>query len=115
MISKGLASAWTPIFDTKPIYNSKAAAYLIDFRGHYAWRFAVRPGVAESQRFLAQAPDSASGPDGLPYSAWHDLGLKGAEILHAVLQDLIDDIPMPIEFNDSAPSFLGKERGQRGP
>ena len=107
-ITDVFASAWAPVFDNKPSNIPEAESYLSRFQGSYDWSFAIRPGLPDLPWFLALAPDSASGPDGLPFSAWTESGLERAKTLNAVLQDLLNDIPMPITFNDSVSLFLGK-------
>ena len=72
------------------------------------WSLTHAPSDYEITKLLNIAPDSASGPDGLPYCKWRETGETGASTLNHAMQDLVYNIPISIEFNDSASIFPAK-------
>ena len=56
--------------------------------------------VIDVERFremMLHTADSAPGPDGIPYSAWCALELKGAQLLHDMYKQLMVASPSPPE------------------
>ena len=107
-ISEGLASAWKPIFSKKSIDLEKAKAYANRFKGNWNWSLLERPSKDTIQNTMKRLPDSASGPDGLPYAAWQNAGDEGVETLWQTTEAQCAGERPPINYNDSATIFVPK-------
>ncbi len=105
---QGLSKAWAPVFAEKHINFSTAKQYLRKFPPSYPWAQCKPPDSKNIEAFLKHAPDSASGPDGLPYRAWKAAGPEGVETLDGVLELAMDGVLYSVSFNDSAMLFPAK-------
>ena len=107
-MSKGLAAAWKPIFTEKEIPIRSAEQYLSVYGDAWDWSLASRPD-ADSVRLVLQAlPNTASGPDGLPYAAWKHGGEDAISTLWQITDAQCRGELPPTGFNDSATIFVPK-------
>ena len=58
---------------------------------------------------MANTPDSGTGPDGIPNSAWQALGLHGASVLYGVFVDMCTDATIPHGLNHLRKCFVRKK------
>lgn len=59
------------------------------------------PTSSDVARILRKAPDSATGPDGIPYSAWRAAGPRGHSILSNMFVHLLQGHVPPRSYNAS--------------
>ena len=107
-IANGLAIAWKPIFAEKHIPIEDARNYLSTFGGQWDWSLSSRPILEKVEDVLRSLPNTASGPDGLPYAAWKYGGDEATKTLWLITNAQCDgDLP-PSNFNESATIFIPK-------
>eukprot|EP00973_Karenia_brevis_P039526 5455405-Karenia_brevis.AAC.1 len=70
-VSGILRETWAPVFASKTIDVDKAKTLLAakPITHVWDWSSSHRPTARDIGRFLRHAPNSRTGPDGLPYSA----------------------------------------------
>ena len=85
-------------FRQNDINELEAKSYLDKHCTVYDCSDIRKPREEELANFLKLAPNSASGPDSLPYVAWRSAGPLGAATLACALEDLMEGISMGISF-----------------
>ena len=98
-ISRGLAEGWAPTFAAKSIPIARASAYAKRFKGDWDWTLVPKPSRNTVSLVLERLPNSASGPDGLPYCVWQEGGDPAVDTLWGCTQELMDGILPPADFS----------------
>ena len=107
-ISEGLAAAWKSVFAKKSIDIEKTKPHANRFKGNWNWSLLKRPSKEIIENTMRRLPDSASGPDGLPYAAWQNAGDEGVDTLWQTTDaQCAGDTPPP-HYNDSVTVFVPK-------
>ena len=109
--AEALGSYWGEIFGKTEAVEGRLDN-ILKFAKSYVtpWDFSEvsPPGPQDYDKLLRRLEDSAAGPDGLPYSAWHDPAGMGADTMCMVGLELARGILPPIGFNASISAFLAK-------
>jgi hypothetical protein len=107
--AKALATAWGPTFAKRRSIDDVAVhSFLTRWASKFDFRCMAPPELLDFERFLRLAKDSATGPDGLPYSAWRAAGVAGAQTLYLLYLFLADGLNPPLHFNNSFTVFTPK-------
>ena len=103
-----LGSAWQGTFSSKPFDYDKAQLYLDNLGDIGTYSSTPPPDYWTYQRAISRAPNSAPGPDGLPYSAWRATRDAGIETLRGIDKTLRIGNEPAAGFNNSRMGFLVK-------
>ena len=83
------ANYWAPIFAAKSINLARATDFITRFGVSFCDSSSspiLMPKAADYRRFLRHAPNSAPGPDGIPYVCWRAAGDSGGAYDHMFAQ-----------------------------
>ena len=115
-IAEELKQHWAEVFKVRCVDEPKLAQWLAEeFPEGPPWRanasctdwFISALDIGEA---INKAPDTAPGPDGIPYKAWKRLGLLGSSILHKVAKRLVTQNPHD-QFLCADPLAKGEHHG----
>lgn len=89
--------------------HAKSVNELHSFGGTAPWAFVQSASlVRQVVCALRRAKDTATGPVGVPYSAWRAAGRDGASVLCRVLSRAATNGRLPTAFCNSVAAFLPK-------
>ena len=103
-----LGSSWQGTFSAKPFDYDKAQLYLDNLGDIGTYSSTPPPDYWTYQRAISRGPNSAPGPDGLPYSAWRATRDAGIETLRGIDKILRNGDEPAAYFNNSRMCFLVK-------
>lgn len=83
-----LIAHWGTVFAKKRHHHELCGAFYRRF-GVRGIVLLAMPTSADIARILRKAPDSAAGPDGIPYAAWRAAGQRGHSILFNMFVHLL--------------------------
>jgi len=103
-----LRDAWAPTFASRPFDASGSEDFLQQHAVPYDFSDTKPPCKHDYAVFLSEVVDSSSGPDGIPFSAWHAAEDHGTDLLYEIGETQYQGLGMPITFNDSLAIFPPK-------
>jgi hypothetical protein len=99
IMSAALFTGWAPAFAFSEIDQELAEGIAKKWCSTYDWSLMRVIGLQSFVDFLNSVADSATGPDGLPSSAWKAAGLEGAESLYLLFRWMAEGGNPPPSFN----------------
>ena len=102
-----LGKQWADTFAAKPVADGRLFAE--KSRSFFDFASVAPPTVDDYSRFLALAPSSAPGPDGVPYRAWRLAGRAAAVTLWHAGWSLMQGGLLDLDFNNALQIGISKK------
>ena len=110
-VVNALRDEWSPMFSHRAVSQSSISQLLVHVpSGSWDWSSFRFPTENNILKTILATPDSGTGPDGIPNSAWIPLGIHGATILYNVSLDIATDCLIPYGFNHLRKCFVVKKK-----
>lgn len=93
-VQEALKDHWEPVYSAQPIDLEAAERFLGVYanrnRGRFSFSDLSIPGQEEFEVVISKCHDSATGPDGIPYSAYKSIKVLAATVLADTVVCLVD-------------------------